>query len=483
MQDSETGSLTGQTLDNYLLRGLLGIGGMAEVYDAIDLTLDREVAIKVLPASLATDEHYVRHFWTEAKQVAALNHPHIVPIYGFGEERGLFYHVMPLLQGSLRDRLQHESRLAPEEAVRLTRQVASALEAAHALGLVHRDVKPENILLDANGDALLTDFGIAREVAVLKQQGGARTLARTGLPVGTPEYMAPEQLRGESTDQRADVYGLGAVLYELLVGTPPFQADTPYAIAAQVLMAPLAPPSTYNGAIWHALEQVVLKALARDADERYPDVQHFSAALELALDRTDAVGTAPTLPTLLPLRLSTGVVGVVAQLRGRPARQMVALALAVLLLAGATSGAVVLLHNGAASAASGDTPVATATMQSVPTERCRACQRPPRRPVPPRPHWRRTPRPRRTPHPHQPRHSSFGRCRWCSPPVCRIPPRASPPRRSPIPPIRRWGGSGRINSTPAAFISRSATTAAPQASKWTGPATGHPASRRGGSTR
>src|SRR5262249_16219146 len=110
---------------------------------------------------------------------------------------------MPRLHGSLRDRPLHESRLAAEEAVRLTRQVASALEAAHALGLVHRDVKPAKILLDANGDALLTDFGIARELAVLKQQGGARTLLGTGMPVGTPEYMAPEQLRGESTDQRA----------------------------------------------------------------------------------------------------------------------------------------------------------------------------------------------------------------------------------------------------------------------------------------
>ena len=392
MQDSDTGdtgeigdtgSLTGRSLGTYLLRSLTGIGGMAEVYRAMDLTLEREVAIKVLSAALATDEKYVRRFWTEAKQVAALNHPHIVPIYGFGEEEhGLFYHVMPLLPSSLRDRLLHDDWLAPDEAIRLTQQVASALAAAHAIGLVHRDVKPENILLDANGNALLTDFGIARDMAELKQPGSARTLARTGIPVGTPEYMAPEHLRGDSTDQRADVYALGAVLYELLVGTPPFVADTPYAIAAQVLTAPLVPPATRNGAVWPALEQVVLRALARDPGARYSDMQSFAAALDVAFHHRHGVlpwsaTTLPLQPTLppapsssqpllmstLPTRPSPGGVAHPRGGGGGRARARVALtlALALLLLAGASGSILVLLQRAGASTASGDLSGATST--------------------------------------------------------------------------------------------------------------------------
>lgn len=317
---------------------------------------------------------------------------------------------MPLLQGgSLRDRLLRDGRLAPEEAVRLARQVASALEAAHALGLVHRDVKPENILLDANGDALLTDFGIARELAVLKQSGVTRTLARTGIPMGTPEYMAPEQLLGEPTDQRVDVYALGAVLYELLVGTPPFDADTPYAIAAQVLTAPLVPPSRLNGAIWPALEQVVLRALARDPSERYPDVQSFSAALDLALrHQTDAAPlpwtapaltrtwTVPLLPSsLLRTAPKTGRMAHLLRGEGRTrARVALTLTLATLLLAGAMGSVLVLLNRAGTSTAgttggasnlgvfgAGTATSATSATTSVPTATASAHHDPTATPV------------------------------------------------------------------------------------------------------
>lgn len=281
----DPGALTGMRLGDYELRDMLGVGGMAEVYRAYDAGLERDVAVKVLSGPLATDVGYVRRFRDEARRVAALSHPHIVPIYAFGEEpeRGLLYLVMPVVPGSLRDHLMRVGRLPTHEAVELVYQVASALEAAHAAGFVHRDVKPENILLDAQGQALLTDFGIAREVTALRQAGSMRTLSATGLPVGTPEYMAPEQLRGESADQRVDVYALGAVLYELLTGTVPHEAPTPYEVAALALMAPLTPPSTRNPQVGRAVEQVVIRALARSPGERYPDVQHFVAALQKAM--------------------------------------------------------------------------------------------------------------------------------------------------------------------------------------------------------
>lgn len=278
------GELVGQKLGVYQLESLLGSGGMAEVYLARDPTLARAVAVKVLPASLAADASYVTRFRTEARRVAALSHPHIVPVYAFGEQRGLLYLVMPVLRESLRDRLDRDRKLPPPEAVALALQVASALEAAHALGLVHRDVKPENILIDADKQALLTDFGIAREVNFLHRGTGAQTLSATGLPVGTPEYMAPEQLRGGGVDQRADIYALGAVLYELLTGAVPHAADSPYEVAALVLTTPLVPPAKRNPAIWPALDQAVRMALARDPDRRFSSAESFAAALRQALD-------------------------------------------------------------------------------------------------------------------------------------------------------------------------------------------------------
>jgi serine/threonine protein kinase len=298
MQEPTAGRLAGQSLGGYLLHDILGFGGMAEVYQGTDLTLEREVAVKVLSATLAANADYVRRFHDEAKQVAALNHPHVVPIYAFGEERGYFYHVMPMLHGSLRDRLRLDGHLLPDEAVRLVGEIASALGAAHAMGLVHRDVKPENILLDAEGSALLTDFGIARELAALGQEGVVWTLAHTGLPIGTPQYMSPEQLRAEPCDQRADIYSLGAVLYELLTGEAPHEASSPFEAAALVLSAPIVPPSKRNQQVWPALEQVVQKALAFDRANRYPDMQSFAAALELALLLPRTVVPVP--PTILP---------------------------------------------------------------------------------------------------------------------------------------------------------------------------------------
>jgi hypothetical protein len=279
------GTLVGSTLGGYWLVALLGAGGMAEVYRGVDPRQGREVAVKVLPLTLAADPGYVARFRDEARRVAALNHPNVVPVFRYGEERGLLYLVMPVLTESLRDRMDRQRRLEPAAAAQIAIQIAGALDAAHQHGLVHRDVKPENILLTPDGRALLTDFGIAREVDALRDATMSRTLAATGLPVGTPEYMAPEQLRGGSADQRVDIYGLGAVLYEMLTGRVPHDADTPYEVAARVLNDRVLPPSEYNPAIWPALEDVVLGALARDADDRYPDTRSFARALDRAVAR------------------------------------------------------------------------------------------------------------------------------------------------------------------------------------------------------
>ncbi|HLJ80049.1 MAG TPA: serine/threonine-protein kinase, partial [Ktedonobacterales bacterium] len=298
MTPGNTGTLIGQSLGGYELLSLLGAGGMAEVYRAKDPKLDREVAVKVLPASLALDAGYVERFRDEARRVAALNHPNVVPVYHYGEERGLLFLVMPVLQESLRDRMERDGLLPVSEATRYVVQVAAALDAAHSQGLVHRDVKPENILINPDGRAMLTDFGIAREASFLKRTGSNRTLAATGLPVGTPEYMAPEQLRAGIVDQRADIYALGAVLYELLTGTVPHEADTPYEVAALVLTAPLTPPTRRNPAIWPQLEQVVMKALASDPNGRYPNTRAFAVAVRDAVIHRDSSVSRLTMPAV-----------------------------------------------------------------------------------------------------------------------------------------------------------------------------------------
>lgn len=273
-------ALVGHTIGTFTLEARLGTGAMAAVYRAYDQALERPVAVKLLPAHLTQDPGYVERFRREARLVAGLSHSHVVPIYHFGEEHRRLFLVMPVLQGSLRDRLEREGMLPPAEAIRLVVQVADGLAAAHAVGLVHRDVKPENILLDAEGNALLADFGLARDLVTLQQGDTVPTIGDTGLPVGTPQYMAPEQLQGFPLDQRTDLYALGVVLYELLTGAAPHVGPTPYAVAALALTAPIPRPSARNGAIWPALDHAVLRALARSPQQRWATAADFARALQ-----------------------------------------------------------------------------------------------------------------------------------------------------------------------------------------------------------
>lgn len=286
--------LAGRRLGGFVLESLLGAGGMAVVYRARELALEREVAIKVLAPTLAAYPMYVERFRDEARRVAALDHPNIVAIYHYGEDDELLYLVMPLLEESLRARIGRLGLPPIADAAWIVTQIAGALEAAHARGIVHRDVKPENILWDAHGKPLLADFGIARALVEPQASDTGATSAASSLPIGTPAYMAPEQLRGAPVDERADIYALGVVLYELLSSAPPHAAPTAAEIIAKALSEPPAPVSARNPAVWPALEAVAQRALAFDPADRYPTARAFAQALQSALlDRTMPSGPGP----------------------------------------------------------------------------------------------------------------------------------------------------------------------------------------------
>ena len=218
----------------YAIERELGEGGMATVFLADDLKHERKVALKVLKPELAAVVGAER-FLAEIKTTANLQHPNILPLFDSGEADGLVYYVMPYVEGeSLREKLDREKQLGVEDSVAITRKVAGALDYAHGHGVVHRDIKPGNILLSEQGEPLIADFGIALAVA----QAGAGRITETGLSLGTPHYMSPEQATGDrDVDPRSDVYALGCVLYEMLAGQPPFSATTAQAVLVKILTA------------------------------------------------------------------------------------------------------------------------------------------------------------------------------------------------------------------------------------------------------
>jgi tRNA A-37 threonylcarbamoyl transferase component Bud32 len=294
--------MIGRTLGCYRIVEQIGSGGMATIYKAYDAATDRYVAVKTLPEYYSNDASFRQRFEREAKAIAQMEHIHILPIFTFGEEDRIAYLVMRYLPtGTLADRIGR-GRLPLAEASRILSQLASALDYAHKHGILHRDVKPSNVLLDDEGNVLLTDFGIAKIVA------GTSDLTGSGL-IGTPNYMSPEQCQGsKKLTPASDQYSLGVVLYEMLTGCKPYQAETPVAVVLMHLNDPLPPPRRQRPEISEVMEAVLFKALAKQPELRYPScaamAEAFARAVSAAEPITEvAAGRAETAHSALSDRM------------------------------------------------------------------------------------------------------------------------------------------------------------------------------------
>jgi serine/threonine-protein kinase len=306
--------LTGRTLGRYRLETLLGRGGMADVWRATDTKLARTVAVKVIHATYAEDPQFAERFLREARVVASLEHPNILPVYDFGDEGGIPFLVMPhLAGGTLRDRLRGSP--APiGVAAAWIRQLADALDAAHAAGILHRDVKPANVLLGRDDRLFLADFGIAKMVETMTG------LTATGVVVGTPVYMAPEQARGQPASPATDRYALAVVAYEILSGRPPFEGDNPLSLMHQHVSTPAPALSTKVGGLPAGLDAVLARALSKDPAERPPSCRALADAVyafvptgvlpALGSGAWGTHATATTAPTVIQSRGATPPAGV-----------------------------------------------------------------------------------------------------------------------------------------------------------------------------
>ena len=282
----------------YQVGEIIGRGGMADVFEGIDLRLGRKIAIKLLKSDLANDENFESRFAQEAQASAKMAHPTIVRIYDAGEEvstdangnvRKTPFIVMEYVKGKLLRDLMHEKKLTLSEAVGYAKGVLTALEYSHKAGVVHRDIKASNIMITEEGQVKVMDFGIARAIS-----DSSATQAHTSGIVGTAQYFSPEQARGEAVDSRTDLYSTGVVLYEMLAGRPPFKGDTAVSVAYQHVSEKVTPPSTHNPEITPEMDQVVLNALAKDRDERFQTAEEFREHLVAAANGETKQKTSPT---------------------------------------------------------------------------------------------------------------------------------------------------------------------------------------------
>lgn len=261
--------------ERYEIAGRIGSGGMADVYKAKDHKLNRFVAVKVLKAEFREDMTFIRKFQTEAQAAAGLAHPNIVNVFDVGEDNGVYYIVMELVEGiTLKEYISKKGKLSVKEATSIAIQVSMGLEAAHNHNIVHRDVKPQNIIISTDGKVKVTDFGIARAAS-------SNTISSNVM--GSVHYSSPEQVRGGYSDSKSDIYSLGVTIYEMVTGKVPFDGDTTVAIAIKHLQEEIVPPSEYNSQLPHSLEQIILKCTQKSVDRRYNSMAEVIADLKHSL--------------------------------------------------------------------------------------------------------------------------------------------------------------------------------------------------------
>lgn len=285
--------LIGRKIGGYEIIELVGHGGMATVYRARQISMNRVVAVKVLPRQFLNDETYMQRFTREVKIVAELEHRNIVPVHDYGEDDGQPYIVMRYMSGGSVDDLLRAGALNLDQIVSIISQIAPALDYAHGKNVLHRDLKPSNVLMDDNGGAYLTDFGIARLMSDVDQP----TLTTKGV-VGTPSYMSPEQAQGQPLDGRSDIYSLGVMLFEMATGQRPFESETPYGIAVLQVTAKPPSPRSLNPSVLPQVEDVILTTMSKKREERYATAARLSDALKTAVESSSSAlfDTQPGFP-------------------------------------------------------------------------------------------------------------------------------------------------------------------------------------------
>jgi len=276
--------------DRYKIISLIGGGGMANVYLARDIILERDVAVKVLRLDFSNDDQFIKRFRREAQAATSLNHEHIVSIYDVGEEEGVYYIVMEYVRGStLKQYIQQHAPLPVEQALGIMDQLTSAIAHAHENGIIHRDIKPQNILLDEHGNVKVTDFGIAVAMS-------GTTITQTNSVLGSVHYLSPEQARGGIATEKSDIYSLGIVMFELVTGRLPFSGESAVSIVLKHLQAETPSPKAWNPKIPQSVENIILKAMAKDPFYRYPSAREMNEDIRTALDpkrRNEAKFTIP----------------------------------------------------------------------------------------------------------------------------------------------------------------------------------------------